>query len=108
MEKEPIKPEITTEIGAADIAPKADMLREKLLLAASVALLDIEENEKRALEKIRQEAGEKRGKIKKQTQDILASTDIYVVRKFWNTKQDDMFMHFLGDRTKVGSFGSEI
>lgn len=99
--------DITPEIGAKDIAPRAAMLRQSLLLAASVAMLDIDENEKAALEKIRQEAGEKRAKIKKQTQELFSSSDMKVVRRFWNTKTDDMFMHFLGDRTKVGNFGSE-
>jgi hypothetical protein len=99
--------DIKTEIGTQEIAPKAAQLRNALLIAASVALLDIEENEKAALEKIRQEAGEKRGKVKKQTQEMLASSDMKLVRRFWNTKGDDMFMHFLGDRTKVGGFGSE-
>lgn len=101
------KLEIKPEFGAAEVATKAAELRETLLLAASVALLDIDENEKAALEKIRQEAGEKRGKIRKQTQEILSSSDMKVVRRFWHTKSEDMFMHFLGDRTKVGGFGSE-
>jgi hypothetical protein len=54
------KSEIKPEFGAQEVAPKAAKLRESLLIAASVALLDIEENEKAALEKIRQEAGEGR------------------------------------------------
>jgi hypothetical protein len=102
------KLDIQSEVGAQEIAPKAQALRQALLIAASVALLDIEENEKAALEKIRQEAGEKRGKIKKQTQEILSSTDMKVIRRFWNVKSEDMFMHFLGDRTKVGGFGSDV
>lgn len=101
------KQEINIEAGVAEIAPKAVMLREKLTVAAAVALLDIDENEKLALEKIRQEAGQKRGTIKKKLQEITASSDIRIIRRLWNTKQDDMFMHFLGDQTRVGGFGSE-
>ena len=98
--------EINIEIGANEIEPKARELRLQLKIAASVALLDIEENEKQALEKIRQEAGEKRGKIKKKIQEIYQSSDMRVVRRFWNTKNDEMFMHFIGDQTKIGNFGS--
>lgn len=53
-----------------------------------------------------QEAGEKRGKIKKQLSEMLVSSDMRLVRKFWHSKHEDMFMHFLGDRTKVGNIGS--
>lgn len=101
------KTNITAEFGAAEVAPKAEKLRDALILAAQVAMLDIEENEKQALEKIRQEAGEKRGKIKKKVQDMLQSSDMKVMRRFWSVKQEDMFMHFIGDQTKVGNFGSE-
>jgi dsDNA-specific endonuclease/ATPase MutS2 len=105
--KEANNPEVSAENGTEHIAPKAADLRKSLALAASVALLDIDENERAALDKIRQEAGEKRGKIRKQLQEMMASSDMKVVRKFWNTRNEDMFMHFLGDRTRVGGFGSE-
>ena len=26
--------------------------------------------------------------------------------RFWNPKNDEMFMHFIGDQTKIGNFGS--
>jgi len=99
--------EITAEIGATLVRPKAEILRIRMEEAASVALLDIEENEKQALEAIKREAGEKRGKIKKVLSDMKSSSDMRLVRKFWHSKQEDMFLHFLGDRTKVGNFGSE-
>lgn len=102
-----LKLEATLEAGKEDVFPKAGALRQAMCIAASVALLDIEENEKQALEKIRQEAGEKRGKIKKKMQEILQSSDMRVVRRFWNVKADDMFLHFVGEQTKVGGVGSE-
>lgn len=98
--------ELDTTAAREDLAPKAERLRERMRLAASVALLDIEENEKQALEAIKRESGEKRGKIKKALDEAIAMTDMKIIRKFWHTDESKLFLHFVGDRTKVGNFGS--
>jgi len=95
------------ETGEALVAPRAERLRVQVYEAACVALLDIDDNERAALEKVKKEAGEKRGKIKKKLGEILSSSDVKVVRRFWDVRSDDMLTHFLGDQTKVGGFGSE-
>ena len=94
--------ELTAEFGAEQVAPRAAQLREEMAAAASVALLDIDENEKQALEKIRAEAAEKRAKIKRAIADMHGASDMRLVRKFWRDRNEDLFLYFIGDRTKVG------
>ena len=98
--------EISIARGQEEIREKAARLRVEMYKAASVALVAIEENEKAALEKIKQEAGERRGKIKKQIQDIDASSDMKIISKLWHTKHEELFLHFIGDGTRVGGFGA--
>lgn len=94
----------TTEAIAA-IVPMAGRIRAQMRLAASVAILDIDENEKQAIEAIRKESGEKRGKIRKKLEEALAANDFKTIRKWPHLDNPDNFGYFLGDQTKVGNFG---
>lgn len=105
--RESVMANISAAFGAEHVAPRAAHLRDELIKAASVGLLDIDENEKVALEKIKAEAGEKRGKIKKAVADMEAMSDMALVRKFWAARDDNLFLHFVGDRTKVGQPAKE-
>ena len=88
--------------GADFIAPRRDELLTELRNAADVALLAIDQNEAEAIKRIREEAGQKRGKIQKTIKDMDEMEPMRLIRKFWHEKRDVMWLHFLGDQTKVG------
>ena len=89
--------------GAEFVAQRRDELLYELRNAADVALAAIDENEKEAIAKIKEEAGKKRAKINSTIGDIEKMPTFKMIAKFWHSDREKMWMHFLGDQTKIGA-----
>lgn len=88
--------------GEQYVAPKAAELITEMQNAADVALAVIDANEREAIKRIKEEAGQKRAKVTKAVSDMQAMEPMRLVRKFWHTERSTIWQHFLGDQTKVG------
>lgn len=86
-------------------AEKGQWILPELTAAAGLAFADIDTNAAAAIAKIKQEATDKKVKIAKTLADARAMSPVKLVRKYWHEDRNTMFLHFLGDRTKVGDQG---
>lgn len=103
MTDEPTKWTADPKRGAEFVAPKRAELIEALKVAADVAITAIEENEREAIKRIKEEAGQKRAKVNKAIAEIEGMEPMKLIRKFWSVDRASIWGHFLGDQTKVGN-----
>lgn len=55
-----------------------------------------------AIEQIKTQAGAKRAKINKLLSEMEQRPPIWLIRKFWHADRARLWLHFIGEATKIG------
>ena len=94
--------------GEEFVRRRRDEIISELYDAADFAFIVIEENEQEALKKIMNQANDKRSAIRKSLSKAVNMPMSQLVRKFWNADKSNMILHYVGDRTKVGTVDGNV
>lgn len=90
--------------GLEHVKPRHEEIIERLKTAGDVAVAAIDGNEREAIKRIKDEAGQKRAAVARKVNDVIAMEPMRAVRKYFGVDPDTIWRAFLDSgETKVNN-----